>query len=202
MLCICKMSYELLNDSEMEYPGTLSGNSHVPPGMISQSGGGVDNMMHGNPQGLYSPSGTRSDVYGMSTPLPKGVYGNLYEKGSSAMDMGVREETPLRTPPYVPSTKMPVGRPNGVEVKYEDFEMVGETPIGGPNPYVFMILILLSLLAAYYWIQGGSEYMRNFFNKGAKFSPKDMIIWAVLITLLIIVISKFTGTPYNFSEYL
>ena len=204
MLCICKMSYEsLYDDTELEYTGTPSGNTHIPQGMLSQSGGGIDNMMHGNPQGLYSPSGTRSDVYGMSTPLPKGVYGNLYEKGSSSTDMGTWSETPLKIPPYVPSTKAPVGRQNGVEVKYEDFEMVQETPLQKESSsYILIVLVALALLAANYWIVGGSEYLMRFFNRGEKFSPKDMIIWAVLLTLLIMLISKVSGIPHNFSEHL
>lgn len=78
------MDYELLNTPQLDsdyIPPTTT--PSVPPDYLIQSGGGISNMHHGHPQGPYSVTAARSDIYGYSEPLQQSgfmqaVRGNMY----------------------------------------------------------------------------------------------------------------------------
>lgn len=101
-------SYEFLNtpllDSDYIPPTTTP---DVPPDYLIQSGGGISNMHHGHPQGPYSTSAERSDVYGQSMPFQQtgfdnAVRGDMYD-GTGLGKMQARtcsESAMLRMPPY------------------------------------------------------------------------------------------------------
>lgn len=194
------MSYELLSDdTDARFAEEHLVNSNVSKDIAQRAG---RSCMHSNPQSIFPQPNVRTDEFGRSVPFVKGIKGNIYESGPSSTDMAALPEFRGARPSYMPTPL--TGRPNGVEVKYEDFEMIkNTTPIpSDTNPYILMVLIVLALLAANYWLQGGTQFLQNFFNKGVKFSVKDTFIWAILLTLLLILLSKSTNTPKNFSKYL
>ena len=168
---------------------------------------------------LYSVVGTRTDIFGnssasygsgMSKNMAEAshIHGDLYNIGDSSSGSGVATVASEYIPPYVPLKNPPplLGNPRGVEVKYEDFDMLGSTPLysagGDYNSYILIVIIIISLLAASFWIQGGNELITKYFYGGGKISTKDIFIWAVLLTLLMVVISKISGIPFILSSNL
>jgi len=100
--------YELLNTPgfDSDYiPPTVT--PSVPPDYLIQSGGGISNMHHGHPQGPYSATASRSDVYGQSTPFQQSgftnpVNGGLYDNydGTTMAPRTCSECSMLNLPPY------------------------------------------------------------------------------------------------------
>jgi hypothetical protein len=111
--------YELLNtpalDSDYIPP---SSTPDVPPDYLIQSGGGLSNMHHGHPQGPYSATAARSDIYGMSFPFQTTGFAHATKSGLYGdRDMGImaprtcQECASLQVPAYAPQAEANVDYP-------------------------------------------------------------------------------------------
>lgn len=118
------MDYEMLNTPSIDsdyIPPTVT--PSVPPDYLIQSGGGLSNMHHGHPQGPYSVSASRSDIYGYSEPFQQtgfmqAVRGNMYD------GTGLDKTTPRtcdnlglnQLPPYATMPGANIDYPHGQQI--------------------------------------------------------------------------------------
>ena len=69
------MSYQQLDVTD--FPG-YSSRASVPADTLVQTPGGISNMHHGHPQGIYSYSSHQTGLYGNSMPNVYRTYGNMF----------------------------------------------------------------------------------------------------------------------------
>ena len=173
------MSYELLGDYG-DNP-TLSSHPEVPAGYVMESAGGISNM-HGSPQGPYSESATRSDMYAYSLPQNLSLpYHNLYQSGSSYIEdqIPIKSNTaPVKSYPYEYSPDYEL---------IEGFQPLKTNPI---NPKLSFVIIFIFLVIFYivihYWIKTGDKIIIDYFIGNNPTIIMLSIVTLILTTILFI----------------
>ena len=190
----------------------------VPPDYIIQSGGGISNMHHGHPQGPYSSSAERSDVYGMSTPFQQTGFmnatrGNMYNSPDTPdMDPRTCTECELnQLPPYAqfPPGNSPVSstqvvfNTNGNQTLIEPFDpqesVNGITGVDtgsktGWCQWTALFYLVLIFFTANLWVRLGNNLLEKHIFKTSNITTNQMIVVTAIFTIILVVFTLWIGS--------
>ena len=68
------------------------------------------------------------------------------------------------------------------------------------NAALVFAIIVLAGIAASFWIQSGTTYLREKFHKGKEMSSKELAVYAVAVTAILIIIFWLTGESFSVVE--
>lgn len=92
-------------------------------------------------------------------------------------------------------------KPNNIpDPDIERFEMVKDTPIRNEDvtrisPYILVLVSVVLFFALELWAHAGISLIQTKYYKGSRMEYVEYGIWAVLATLVFVVIAKLTKIP-------
>lgn len=226
------MEYTRLTDfgGKAKYDG-IEWDVNVPKENMISSPGGTASTFHHWTKGFYGKGGSSTDKFGNSDPYyVEGIYGDLYNKSDSEAKLFNKTKTidkkywNNRTDLDVSSVELDRKfNDNGYtteyfngETKVRDIDSNVEEVIkemcpckAKPgyvsvtlNPWVIFIIFLVAYMAIDMWASAGKGLIKDHLHGGKEFKTMDMIFYAVIITVVLIVLARLTSTPVSSFETL
>jgi hypothetical protein len=177
----------------------LSHHPEVPRDYVMESAGGLSNMYMGHPQGPYSQSATRNDMYGDSLPRSDGLYGNMYSSGMSYNENSYIHDQPMmNSHPYAFTAHHPQSPQSNVRENYElipQDETNVETSTNSSekaNMLFGMFMLFLGFFIVILWANFTDYSIKQYIFKGreVKLTPYGLI--ALCLSLIFMVIFYFS----------
>lgn len=184
---------------EPEYAG-LEYDWEVPDNMVISSPGGASAVHHHYTKGMYGSGATMWDIYGgEGKRYPYGEHGNVYQTGqSSAQQAGLYYPAPDKMYTQNQST---AHRDNftGIEMipapDVESFTTSPKQKVAVLNPWMLFLIFAIVYMALDLWIRAGESFIVTRFHQGKELDFKWLIFYAVLFTILAIVVASLVKIP-------
>lgn len=205
-----------------EYTG-MEYDYEVPDNLVVSSPGGVSTTHHHYTKGMYGDGASSWDIYGgEGYAYPSAEHGNLYQVGQSApYYMGMYRTPPdvmytanqstahrdnfteiemIPAPDskegFSPATGEKASLPEKLTATDLDPSMKNIThKIVLPNPWAMLVILLLAYIALDFWANAGESFIVANFNGGKPLSWKMLVLYAVILTVIVVVIAMVVKTP-------
>jgi hypothetical protein len=220
--------YVLLNNfgGRMKYEG-LEFDQNVPKELEITSPGGVASTTHHWTKGFYGQGGSSTDKFGNSDPYYLyGPEGAIYNKGDSEQKIlnGSRtsdkrywnNESGLNVSQTKFDRKI---NDNGFVTEYyegttkvdDDLDLLikkmcpcknlkpGEMNITF-NPWVVFLVFLVAYVVLDLWASAGRGLIKDKLHNGKKLGTMDLVFYAIIFTVILVVVAKLVNIPVTHFE--